>query len=154
LDVGEVGRRLNVGAVVTGSVRRAGGRLRVRAELADATGGSQLWAESYDRDLSDIFAVQDELARATVQALEVRLKGSRDQPGPLVKPPTVDLEAHDLCLRGNYFRNKRTRDSLLRAIGYFERAIARDAGYVEAYSGLAFAYALLAFADRHNQPAT
>ena len=136
MDVGEVSRKLDVAAVLDGSVRRAGTRLRVTAELVQASDGTRLWAESYDRELRDVFAVQDELARAIVGALRGRLELPGGAAGGAVRPPTRDLVAHDLYLEGRYVWNQRTYESLLRAATFFERATARDATYAEAYAGL------------------
>jgi serine/threonine protein kinase/tetratricopeptide (TPR) repeat protein len=139
-DVRDVAQRLNVGAVLDGSVRRAGLRLRVTAELVDAREGTRLWADSYDRELRDIFAVQDDLARAIADALKVRLT----HPGgaPLVARPTKSLAAHDSYLQGRFFWNQRTASALLTAVRYFERAIQHDSAYAEAYAGLADCYAV------------
>jgi serine/threonine protein kinase/tetratricopeptide (TPR) repeat protein len=138
LDVAEVSRKLNVSAVLDGSIRRAGRRLRVTAELVRASDGVRLWAESYDRELRDVFAVQDDLARAIARALTPRL-------GPTVSVPpggqhTVDLEAYDLYLRGRYAWSRRTEEGLDDARRLFEQAIARDSLYTQAYAGLADLY--------------
>ncbi|HKH82861.1 MAG TPA: tetratricopeptide repeat protein, partial [Gemmatimonadales bacterium] len=143
LDVAEVAQKLNVGAVLDGSVRRAGQRLRVTAELVDARGGTRLWAERYDRELRDVFQVQDELARAIVGALQVPLKLTSRSDTALVRAGTRDPAAHDLYLQGRFLWNQRTHEALSRAIGYFERAIGRDSSYAEAYAGLADCYLLL-----------
>jgi eukaryotic-like serine/threonine-protein kinase len=143
LDVREVGRELNVGAVLDGSVRRVGTRLRVTAELVQAHDGTRLWSETYDRELRDVFAVQDDLARAIVRALRERLRLPPGPAGGLVKASTRDLEAHDLYLQGRYLWNQRTYESLLRGITYFERAVARDSTYAEAYAGLADTYLIV-----------
>jgi TolB-like protein len=143
LDVGEVSRKLNVATVLDGSVRREGSRLRVTAELVEAREGTRLWADRYDRDLRDVFQVQDELARAIVRALRVPLKLASRPDGPLVRAATTDPAAHDLYLQGRFLWNQRNHESLLRAARYFERAAARDSSYAEAYAGLADTYVLL-----------
>ncbi len=140
-DVREIGAKLNVGTVLEGSVRRAGRRLRLSAQLVSTKDGYHLWSEEYDRELADVFAVQDDLARAIVAALQVTLQPSRG--GGLVKTSTADLEAHDLYLQGRFQWNRRTYESLPEAVRYFERAIARDSAYGEAYASLAEVYVLL-----------
>ena len=140
-DVREIGAKLNVGTVLEGSVRRAGRRLRLSAQLVSTKDGYHIWSEEYDRELADVFAVQDELARAIVGALRVTLQ--RPAGAALVKAGTADLEAHDLYLQGRFQWNQRTYQSLPQAVRYFERAIARDSGYAEAWAALAEAYVLL-----------
>jgi serine/threonine protein kinase/tetratricopeptide (TPR) repeat protein len=145
LDIGEASRKLHVGAVLDGSVRRAGNRLRVTAELVDARDGSRLWADQYDRQLKNVFAVQDELARAIVGALRIPLKLASSSDTALVKPATADVDAHDLYLQGRFLWNQRTREALLRAAQYFERAVGRDSAYAQAYAGLADTYVVLPY---------
>jgi TolB-like protein/tetratricopeptide (TPR) repeat protein len=140
-DVREIGAKLNVGTVLEGSVRRAGRRLRLTAQLVSTKDGYHLWSEEYDRELADVFAVQDDLARAIVGALRVRLQ--RPAGGTLVKPGTADLTAHDLYLQGRFQWNRRTYESMPEAVRYFEGAIAADSTYADAYAGLAEAYVLL-----------
>ena len=139
-DVREIGAKLNVGTVLEGSVRRAGRRLRLTAQLVSTKDGYHIWSEEYDRELADVFAVQDELARAIVGALRVTLQ--RPAGAALVKAGTADLEAHDLYLQGRFQWNRRTYESMLEAVRYFKRAIARDSTYAEAYAGLAETYVL------------
>jgi serine/threonine-protein kinase len=140
-DVREIGAKLNVGTVLEGSVRRAGRRLRLTAQLVSTKDGYHLWSEEYDRELADVFAVQDELARAIVSALRVTLQPRAG--GALVKRATADLEAHDLYLQGRFEWNRRTYTSLPEALHYFERAIARDSAYAEAFAAMAETYVLL-----------
>jgi TolB-like protein/DNA-binding SARP family transcriptional activator len=130
MDVRAIGDTLGVAAVLEGSVRRDGDRLRVSARLADTETGYQLWSEEYDRELSDIFALQDEIARSIAQALEVKLAAG----APAARrPPT--LEAYDLYLRGVFVRNKLTSEGLSRAVQFFDRAIQLDSSYALAYAG-------------------
>jgi TolB-like protein/tetratricopeptide (TPR) repeat protein len=143
LDVPEVAQKLNVGSVLDGSVRRAGQRLRVTAELVDARDGTRLWSDRYDRELRDVFQVQDELARAIVGALRVPLKITSRSDTALVRVGTRDPAAHDLYLQGRFLWNQRTYEALRSAARYFERAIERDSNYAEAYAGLADSYLLL-----------
>src|SRR3989475_4068235 len=124
VDVREIGSKLNVNYVLAGSVRRAGPQLRVSAQLINATTGHHLWSDEYDRDARDVFAVQDEIARAIVGALRVRLSGTAS--GSLVKRGTASQEAHDLYLQGRYFFARRDSASLRKAQDYFEGAIERD----------------------------
>jgi serine/threonine protein kinase len=141
-DIREVGAKLHVRTVLEGSVRRAGKRLRVTAQLINVADGYHLWSEEYDRELKDVFAVQDDLARAIVGALRVHLNLPGQKAATIVKTATVDPQAHDLYLQGRFFWNRRTPESLRTAARYFERAIARDSGYAEAYAALADAYVL------------
>jgi serine/threonine-protein kinase len=141
LDLKDVGAKLNVGSVLEGSVRRAGDRLRVTAQLVSVRDGFQMWSESYDRQLKDVFAVQDDIARAIVTALEGKLA----QPGaaPLVRASTGDLAAFDLYLQGRFLFAKRGGDNLREAIRLYRAAIAKDPKFARAYAGLAEAYAIL-----------
>jgi len=139
VDVREVGAKLGVGHVLEGSVRRSGDAVRVTAQLIDAANGYHVWSQTFDRELRDVLALQDELARAIVSALELRLTGD----SVIIQPGTNDPEAHDLYLKGRYFWNRPTEPTLRKAVDYFQRALARDSTYALAYSGLADAYYLL-----------
>jgi TolB-like protein len=125
LDVRTIGDTLGVATVLEGSVRQDGRRLRVTAQLADAENGYQLWSDEYDRELEDVFAVQDEIARAIAGALEMELIGGAGRPAAR---PTPTVEAHDLYLRGVFVRNQLTNEGLSKAIaplvwyGYLPRA--------------------------------
>jgi serine/threonine protein kinase/Tfp pilus assembly protein PilF len=134
-DIRRIGGELGVRTMLEGSVRQAGRRLRITAQLIDVASGYHLWSERYDREMQDVFAVQDEIARSIAQRLEPRLVGSRR--GPLVAPPTEDVEAYDLFLKGRYFQNLR-RPRL--AIEQFEAAVARDPRCAAAHTGIADAY--------------
>jgi serine/threonine-protein kinase len=140
LDVRAIAERLGVTNVLEGSVRHAGNRLKVRVQLVNAD-GLVLWSQAYDRTIADVFAVQEEIAQSVVGALEIRLGGSR---GPLIRPPTADLAAYDLYLRGRFVRRRFNPDDLRRAIGYFEQAVARDPMFARAHAALADVHALLA----------
>lgn len=140
-DVGldEIAARLAVDAVVEGSVRRSGDQLRVTVELVDAATGFQMWAEKYDRTVDDIFAIQDEIATAIVDALQVHLA-----PGAsTLRAGTDNVRAHDAYLLGLSRWHARTRGDLLRALDYFEEAIQQDGSYAPAYAGIALTYAVL-----------
>jgi len=136
-----VGEELNVGAVLEGSVRREGDRLRISAQLIKVADGYHLWSNVYDRELKNIFALEEELARSIAQALKPKLV--QTEAVPLVKPTTTNLAAHDLYLKGRYFWNKRSPEALKKAIEYFQQAIELDRGYALAYVGLADTTAIL-----------
>jgi serine/threonine-protein kinase len=140
-DVREVGQRLGVGAVVEGTVRRIGQRLRVTVELVSARDGYALWSNSYDRDLVDVFAVQEEIAKAIAAALRLRLTGKAES--ALGARPTADLEAYDLYLKGQFALNQRSGTTLPEAARLFEQAVTRDSGFARAWAGLADAHVLL-----------
>jgi serine/threonine-protein kinase len=142
-DVRAIGGRLGVRAVLEGSVRRAGSRLRLSAQLIDVADGYLLWSETFDRDATDVFAIQDEISRAIAAELKVTLFGA--QQTTLVKPPTEDLEAYTLYLKGRQFWNRRSEQDLRRGLECFEQAIARDPGYALAYAGAADSFAILGF---------
>ena len=141
LDVREIGRMLNVGAVLEGSVRAAGNRLRITAQLINVSDGFHLWSERFDRDAGDIFAVQDELSAAIVEHLKVTLHvGERDA---LQKRPTDDHEAYNLYLKGLYFLARPRPDLLQKALGLFQAALERDPGFAKAHAGIATAFVML-----------
>jgi eukaryotic-like serine/threonine-protein kinase len=140
-DVREVGRNLDVGAVLEGSVRKSGNRLRIAAQLVNVADGYQLWSQAYDRELTDVFAVQEEIARAIVEALRLRLGVAEG--AALSAAPTKDLEAYDLYLKGRFAWNQRSAAALPEAVRYLEQAVARDSGFARAYAALADAYILL-----------
>ena len=139
-ELATVGSTLGVSTVLQGSVRRAGNRVRVTVQLMNASEGTQLWSERYDRDLDDIFAIQDEITRGIVEQLKVRLGLGAKATAQLVARPTDDLEAYQLYLRGREAVWQRTGRSLRRGIDFFRQALARDAGYARAYLGVAEAY--------------
>ncbi|HKU63371.1 MAG TPA: protein kinase [Gemmatimonadales bacterium] len=143
MDVREIGRSLNVTAVLEGSVRRAGSRLRVTAQLIDTADGYHLWSETYDRQMADVFEVQDELSRSIAATLRGRL--SQGDSGPLVVPPTASVEAYTLYLKGRFFWNRRTLDGYRRGIEYFEQALNRDRSFPLPYTGIADCWTMLGF---------
>lgn len=138
-DIREIGSSLGVEAVVEGSVRAAGDRLRVTAQLIDAESGYHLWSERYDREAEDVFAVQEEIARSIVRALDIELRGDPS----LVARPTDNHGAYDLYLRGVFFKNKRTEEGLLEAIDLFEQALEKDPDFALAWAGIATSQNLL-----------
>ena len=137
-DLATIGRTLGVTTVLQGSVRRAGNKVRVTAQLMNTHDGFQLWSERFDRALDDIFAIQDEIARSIVDKLELTL-GLRESKS-LVARPTEDLEAYELYLRGREAVQQRTPPSMRRGLEFFERAIVRDPKYARAHLGRAEAY--------------
>ena len=140
-DIATVASTLGVANVLEGSVRKEGDQIRVIATLIEAESGFQLWSNTYNRELTGIFAIQDEIARAITDQLQVTLSG--DEQTELVAQATESTEAHEAYLRGRYFWNQRTEESLRTAIDEFEKAIILDPEYAEAYSGLADSYLLV-----------
>jgi DNA-binding winged helix-turn-helix (wHTH) protein/tetratricopeptide (TPR) repeat protein len=143
-DPAAAGRELGVDAVISGSVRRAGERLRVSVQLVDARGGAVLWAETVDHAFADAFAFEDDVSTEVARALHLRL--TADQAERLARPDTENSQAYRLYLQGRYFWTKRAPENLLRAIDCFERAIAEDPRFALAHAGLADAYILLSTA--------
>jgi len=142
-DVRVIGKRLNVSHALEGSVRKAGSRLRLSAQLTSVDDGFQLWSGTYDRDLGDVFAIQDDIAGAIVDKLKVKLAG--DQHAQLIKRYTENLAAYNLYLQARFYLNKRTEPGLRKSITFCEQAIALEPGYTLAYAGLADSYILLCF---------
>jgi serine/threonine protein kinase/tetratricopeptide (TPR) repeat protein len=134
-DIRKIAATLGVSNVLEGSVRRAGARLRITAQLIHAADGSHLWSERYDRDMTDVFAVQDEIGQAISAALQIRL-------APRAR--TVNIEAYQSYLKGQYYRVRYTPESMAKAKECFEQALAIDPNYAPAYSGLAGYYLSLA----------
>src|SRR5258706_6697563 len=147
--VGEIGHELGVEYVVEGSVRRAGDRIRITTQLIQVADQSHLWAETYDRRMSDIFELQDEVAAAVAKALEVELvkpemteapAASMPPPDPAPQSESTNSEAYEAYLKGRFHWNKRTPDALRLAIKWFERALELDPEFGRAYAGLADVY--------------
>jgi serine/threonine-protein kinase len=132
-DVREIGARLNVEYILEGSVRRAGSRLRVTAQLVKASDGYHLWSQRFDREMTDVFAIQDEISQAIVEKLRLRLSGDR----PLVKRYTGNLAAYDLCLKARYHLRKMTHEGREAGRRYGEQAIMLDRNYAPGYVVLA-----------------
>jgi TolB-like protein len=141
----EIGRELGVAAILEGSVQRDGDRLRISARLVDTRSTRTLWAESYDRGMEDIFAIQTDLAERIATSLGLALAGI--DPATAVGPelPTGDLVAYDLYLRGRFFWNQRSPEGLARSIELFEEAIARDADFYMAHAGLADSWVVMPY---------
>ena len=144
VDARQIARELQVGALLEGRVRRDGDRLRVSAQLTGGTDGLLLWSETYERQMADVFAVQDEIAGAIAAELRPRLAGGADAAAAArVRRGTTDLAAYDLYLRGRYHFHRRGETELRRAADYFAQAVARDDRFAPAHAGLADAAALL-----------
>ncbi|HEU5305614.1 MAG TPA: protein kinase [Gemmatimonadales bacterium] len=139
-DVRSIGTRLGVSAVLEGSVRKAGNRLRITVQLTSVADGRTLWSERYDREMADVFAIQDEIAGTIVRTLRSTLLGDLGDPTPVRY--TENVRAYSLYLKGRFWWNRRTQADIAKGIKYFEQAIAEDPGYALAYSGLADSYAL------------
>ena len=141
LDVREVGRTLDVGVVLEGSVRKSGNQLRIATQLVNVADGYQLWSEAYDRELTDVFAIQEEIARAIVAALRLELGVAGG--AALSAVPTKDLGAYDLYLKGRFAWNQRSAAAMPEAVRYLEQAVAHDSGFARAWAALADAYVLV-----------
>ncbi len=139
-DVRSLGARLNVSTVLDGTVRKAGNRLRITVQLSSVDDGQTLWSERYDRELSDVFAIQDEIAGTIVRTLRSTLLGDLGDPTPVRY--TSNVRAYSLYLKGRFWWNRRTQEGIKEGIRYFEQSIAEDPSYALAYSGLADSYAL------------
>ena len=140
-DIREIGKKLNVANVLEGSVRKDGDRLRVTVQLNSVADGYHLWSETYERELKDVFAVQDEISRAIVNTLQLKL-ATRGKPG---KPPSENVEAYELYLQGRYHWGRWRTEGAERALQYFEQATQKDPKYAAAYAGIADSYAWLGF---------
>lgn len=140
-DAREAAALDNAAMILTGGVRKSGADLRIVVSLMDAVSGCYVWSESFDRNSGDVFAVQEEIARAVADRLRSEIEGTGSAKG--TRRPAGNLAAHNLCAQGRYHLNQRTEEGLRRALEFFERALAEDAQYSPAYSGLADAYGLL-----------
>ena len=142
LDIAEIGRRLNVKNVLEGSVRRAGSRVRITVQLINATEGYHIWSERYDREVQDVFEIQEEVARAIVERLKVTL--TTEQHEALGRRQTENVEAYELYLRGRHCSYRwNVSGSLQKALQFFQAALSKDPRYALAYHGLAEVYSLL-----------
>jgi Tfp pilus assembly protein PilF len=141
-DLAEIGAKLKVASVLTGSVRKVGSRIRISVELVNVADGFQLWSERYDRQTGDIFAIQDEIASSTAEKLRVSL--AVGPAAPHVKRPTTNPEAYELYLKGRVLLNQRGK-AVPEALEFFKGAVALDPDYALAHAGLADTYIVLAF---------
>jgi TolB-like protein/Flp pilus assembly protein TadD len=137
----QIAKQLGVAHILEGSVQKAGDQVRVNVQLVNGLNDAHLWADTYDRKLNDIFAVESEIAKTIADTLQAKLSGSERQ--AIAARPTENTEAHQLYLKGRFFWNKRTGNDLKKSIDYFNQAIAADPNYALAYAGLADAYVLL-----------
>ena len=143
VSIPHIGKELNVDTVLEGGVRKAGNQLRITAQLTNTADGYHLWSERYDREMEDVFTIQDEITRSIVSTLEVQLLGR--QKGGLVRRYTENVQAYNLYLKGRHFSSQRTPEGIGKAIEYFEKATQEDPKYALAYTGLAESYAILGF---------
>lgn len=138
----DIAKRLGVLNVLEGSVQKVNDQVRVNVQLINAITNAHLWAETYDRKLTDIFGVESDIAKTIAETLQAKLTGAEES--LIAKHPTESTEAHELYLKGRFFWNKRTPENFEKAITYFQQAIEKDTNYALAYSGIADCYALLA----------
>src|SRR5262245_32648185 len=140
-NLSQIAQQLGVAHVVEGGVQKSGEAVRVNVQLINALTDAHLWAETYDRKLTDAFAIETDIAKAIAEKLQAKISGRESD--AISQHPTEDSEAHQLYLKGRYFWNKRSADGLRTAINYFSQAIDKDPAYALAYAGLADAYAVL-----------
>src|SRR5947208_14774788 len=136
----QIAKQLGVMHILEGSVQKANDKVRVNVQLINALNDAHLWADTFDRKLTDIFAVETEIAKTIADTLQAKLTGS--EKNAISKKPTENPAAHELYLQGRFFWNKRTGNDLKKSIDYFQQAIAKDPNYALAYAGLADAYVL------------
>ena len=139
-DLPQIAKRLGVSNILEGSVQKTADRVRVTVQLINAASDAHLWGETYDRNLTDVFAAESDIAKMIADTLRAKLSGSEQH--AIAVRPTESAEAHQLYLRGRYFWNKRTGADLKKSIDYFNQAIDKDPNYALAYAGLADAYVL------------
>jgi serine/threonine protein kinase/tetratricopeptide (TPR) repeat protein len=134
-NISKIGQQLRVNTILEGSFRKAGNKLRITAQLINVASGFHLWSETYEREIKDVFVVQDDISRAIVAALKIALTG--DQGTQLTKRYTENTEAYQLYLKGRYYWNKRTEEGLKKGVECFEKALEIDSDFALAYAGLA-----------------
>ena len=140
-NLSDIAKQLGVANILEGSVQKAADQVRINVQLIKAATDTHLWADTYDRKLTDIFTVESQVAKAVADTLQAKLSGTEQS--AIAARPSENSEAHDLYLKGRYFFGKRTADDLKRAIDYFNQALAKDPNYALAYAGLADSYVLL-----------
>jgi serine/threonine protein kinase/Tfp pilus assembly protein PilF len=141
-DIREIGRQLNVGSILEGSVQKSGNQLRITTQLICVEDGYHLWSDRFDRNMKDVFAVQDEIAMAVVEKLKVELRGGEKE--RIIKRHTRDEKAYELYLKGLYHWNRRSPKDMVMAVDYFQRAIDKDTRYALPYAGIADVFNMLA----------
>jgi len=137
----QIAHQLGVANLLEGSVQRTNDQVRVNVQLITAANDTHLWAETYDRELTDIFVVESDIATTIAKTLQARLTGAEE--AAIAKRPTANREVYELCLKGRFFWNKRTAADLRKAIEYFNQALDKDPSYAPAYAGLTDAYLIL-----------
>jgi TolB-like protein len=140
-DIHDIGKKLKVKTVLEGSLRKAGKRLRITAQLVNVDDGYHIWSEKYDREMEDIFAIQDEISLAIIDKLKLKLL--KEEKAKLIKRYTDNLEAYDLYLKGRYFWNRRYEGGLQKGLEYFNQTIKKDPSYAPAYAGIADSLSIL-----------
>ncbi len=141
LDVRKIGQNLGVENILEGSIRKSGNTIRITAQLIEVRNGTHLWSETYDREMKDVFVIQDEISKMIVDILKIELSGKHTN--QLSRGFTKNTEAYEDYLKGRYHWNMRTDDGIKKSIGYFEDAIKKDSNYAAAYAGLADTYLTL-----------
>ena len=140
-DLPAIAKQLGVANVLQGSVQRSADEVRVNVQLVKADTDTHLWADTFDRKLTDVFQIESDVAKAIAEKLQTKLTGSEER--AISAKPTADLEAHQLYLQGRYLWNRRTADNLKKALTYFQQAVEKDPSYALAYAGIADTYAVM-----------
>jgi serine/threonine-protein kinase len=135
VDIGEIGKRLNVKTILEGSVRKAGNRLRITTQLVNVEEDFPIWSDRYDRELEDVFAIQDDIAKSIVDALKIEVLGEKEE--PLVKAHTENSEAYEAYLKGQFHYWKLSPEHVSLALDYYQLALEKDPSYALAYTGMA-----------------
>src|SRR5246127_1539184 len=140
-DLPAIAKQLGVANVLQGSVQRSADEVRVNVQLVKAETDTHLWADTFDRKLTDVFQIESDVAKTIAEKLQAKLTGSEER--AISAKPTADLEAHQLYLKGRYLWNRRTGDNLKKALGYFQQAAEKDPNFALAYTGIADSCALI-----------
>lgn len=140
-DIAEIGKELNVGSIIDGSIRKSGNKVRISVHVSDVATKEQVWAKNYDYDMSDVFFVQTDIAKQVSKALKVKLRTA--EKARIERKETESVDAYTLYLNGRFLLHKRTKQAMLEAAKYFENAVQMDRNFARAYSGLADSYLLL-----------
>ena len=140
-DLPAIAKQLGVANILQGSVQRSADQVRVNVQLVKAETNTHLWADTFDRKLTDIFQIESDVAKTIAEKLQAKLTGSEER--AISAKPTASLEAHQLYLQGRYLWNRRTGQNLKKALGYFQQAVEKDPDYALAYTGIADSCALI-----------